>query len=130
MIARYGLPHACDINGLQGLIGKHELLFLGDMDPADLLVFAWLREKLDFAQIKYLGVGDKYLDGLKVKIPDSFTMQLCKSELASRPLLEKVCPDFRELVGVRGANLLDGGRKIEIEAVVSAMGTTQILPLI
>jgi hypothetical protein len=40
LIARYGLPSSDDVDWLTNVIGDRALLFLGDMDPVDLMVFA------------------------------------------------------------------------------------------
>ena len=45
---------------------KCSLLFLGDMDPADLMIFAWLREFLRPKSIVHLGVNDQYIAELAV----------------------------------------------------------------
>src|SRR5262245_36339098 len=72
MIGRYGLPRVNDVRHLLNFIGQQRLLFLGDMDPDDLLVFAWLREHLTPKPIEFLGVGDKFLADRSVEIPNSF----------------------------------------------------------
>src|SRR5690348_10739177 len=41
MVARYGLPRAADVPHLLNFIGQQRLLFLGDMDPDDLLIYTW-----------------------------------------------------------------------------------------
>ena len=43
MVGRYGLPNKADLAWIRKVIGKQPLLFLGDMDPVDLMVFVWLR---------------------------------------------------------------------------------------
>lgn len=43
MIGRYGLPQVSDLSWIRSIVGQRPLLFLGDMDPVDLMVFAWLR---------------------------------------------------------------------------------------
>ena len=44
MIGRYGLPSVADLPWIRTMVGSRELFFLGDMDPVDLMVFAWLRQ--------------------------------------------------------------------------------------
>src|SRR5882757_7852162 len=43
LIGRYGLPSGSEVNWIRELIGEYPLLFIGDADPVDLMIFAWLR---------------------------------------------------------------------------------------
>jgi hypothetical protein len=123
MIGRYGLPNRSDVSWLRRMLGDSELQFLGDMDPPDLLIFAWLRAALGPDVIIHFGVNDSLCERLKVVIPDSFTIPLSPSERAALPLLEKVFPDFADTVGPVCAKRLHDGYKVETEAVVSALGS-------
>ena len=55
VVGRPGLPNEDDARWLQALAADREILFLGDSDPADLLIFAWLRSQLP---MKHVGVSD------------------------------------------------------------------------
>ena len=92
------------------------------MDPADLLIFAWLRVVLHPKQIAYVGVNDAFLRALQITSLQSLSIQLAPSEQESLAFLETVFPDFRETVGRQCARMLEGGDKIELEAVASAAG--------
>lgn len=120
MIGHYGLPSDLDVAWIRRVVAEHELLFLGDMDPVDLMIFAWLRARLQPKQIVHLGINDSYLAKLDVYLPESFLMQFSASERKSFPLLKKVFPDFRETVGEKCALTLERGRKIELDAIISA----------
>jgi hypothetical protein len=124
LIGRYGLPSADDAKWIRRLVGNHELWFLGDLDPPDLLILAWLRARLRPKRVEHLGINDSYLDELQVCLPDSFAMKCSLSERRSLPLLQKAFPRLSAIVGARCAELLEHGRKIELEAVVSAIGAT------
>lgn len=129
MVARYGLPRTADVSHILNFVGSQGLMFLGDLDPDDLLVFIWLTEKLSPKPIEYFGIGDKFINDRRVEIPDSFRIELSKSEGESLALLKEVRPDYREFVGDRCVKQLDDGYKIEIEAVISALGSvTSLLP--
>jgi len=121
-IMRYGLPSRADATAIRRLVGSDELCFLGDLDPSDLMIFAWLRARLRPKRVRFLGISDWYLDRLKAKLPESFTIQLSRSEQRSLPLLRRVLPDVNTLVGEQCGELLARRRKIELEAVVSALG--------
>ncbi len=123
VIARYGLPSENDIRWIADFAAKHELLFLGDMDPVDLLIFAWLRAHLRPERITHLGVNDAYLAALKVDLPESFILACSPSEQASLPLLEEILPDLGQTLGPMCYSTLQQGRKIELEAIVSTLGT-------
>jgi hypothetical protein len=129
LIGRPGLPSRNDLNWLRSFVGKHRLFFLGDMDPVDLMVFTWLRENLKPMSVEHFGVSDSFIEALKVQLPDSFIMSCAPSEISSLSCLAAVFPDFGSVVGDGCAKLLDEGRKIELEAVVSMLaGTKPILP--
>jgi hypothetical protein len=127
LIGRYGLPSTADAQWLADVAGQHAILFLGDCDPADLMVFAWLRAQLPSERITFFGVSDEVLRLLAIEINDSLCIPCSESEHMAVPFLDQVFPDFRELVGTECARRLDGGRKIELEAVVSAAGGASLL---
>ncbi len=123
MVGRYGLPCKGDLRWICDLVGSRRLLFLGDMDPVDLMIFAWLRAILQARPVKYLGVSDDFLNSLQVCPTESLVIASAPSEEKSLVLLEKVFPDFRETVGHKCAKILMRGQKIELEAIVSAEGS-------
>lgn len=128
-VAGYGLPNRADVSTIRRLVGNHRLFFLGDLDPQDLLIFAWLRVRLRPKRIQFLGICDRYLDQLKAVLPDTFHIRLSRSERRSMTPLSRVLPDLEQLIGNRCYDLLTGGRKTELEAVVSALaGARSILP--
>jgi hypothetical protein len=73
--------------------------------------------------ICHLGVSDSFLARLQIDLPESFMVRCSPEEEESLSLLEQVFPDFREIVGPKCAQTLERKHKIEIEAVVSTMGT-------
>ena len=127
IIGRYGLPSGDDVDWLCRIVGENELLFLGDLDTPDLLIFAWLRAQLSRHSIKYVGISDAYLDERQIAVPESYIMQMSSSEKKAAPLLRKVFPDVTEIVGAHCASLLKKGCKIELEAIVSAKGNSSYL---
>lgn len=132
VIGRYGLPCRFDLPLIRDVAAKHELFFLGDMDPADLMIFCWLRARLHPTPIKHLGVNDAYLRQLQVQLPDSYTIRCSRSERRALPLLQKVFPDLVKMVGANCAKMLEQGRKIELDAVQSALRafTPLLCPLV
>src|SRR5258708_28282716 len=89
-IGRYGLPNQADASAIRRLVGGHKLFFLGDLDPQDLLIFAWLRARLRPKRIQFLGICDRYLYRLKVVLPETFHIRLSRSERRSMMLLSSV----------------------------------------
>src|SRR5690606_14852214 len=60
LAGRYGLPATTDASWLRDLAGSREILFLGDLDPVDLMVFLWLRGRLSSLNLKYMGISDAF----------------------------------------------------------------------
>jgi len=116
MVGRYGLPNEEDVAWLRGLAGDRVVCFLGDADPADLLVFTWLRSQM---AVTYAGVNDSLMSKIGVRWTDGVSVPLADSESAALPLLAELCPNFRALLGAQCAGLLDRGRKLEVEGVTS-----------
>ncbi len=119
VIGRYGLPSRTDLGWIAALIGSRELLFLGDMDPVDLVVFAWLRSSLSPRQVTFAGVNDALLEAAGLSETPAVAMPLAPSEQQSLALLRKVLPDLGHTVGPNCARLLEQGHKIELEGVKS-----------
>src|SRR5262249_43793986 len=112
LVGRYGLPQAEDIPWIARLVGRRRLWFVGDADPVDLLVFAYLR--LFFhRQVAYLGVGGDIIAGLSEKKISIIAFSMAPSEVAARDLLGAVCPDLEEILGSRMKSLWDAKLKIE-----------------
>jgi hypothetical protein len=129
LVGRQGLPSHEDVLAFRRLVSAHRLFFLGDLDPPDLLIFAWLRARLRPKRIRFLGICDRYLDQRKVVLPETFVIRCSPSERRSTKVLKSVFPDMEQFIGKRCDDLPSSGRKIELEAVVSAMaGAGSIVP--
>jgi hypothetical protein len=113
LIGRYGLPEVGDLEWIRSLTTGRDHIFLGDCDPPDLLIFAWLRCHLH--GLRYVGVGELLLHKLAIPNLTSIEITLSDSEVRSLPLLRRACPDLTAIVGPKCAAMLDRGRKIEIE---------------
>lgn len=113
MIGRYGLPSRADLNWIGPMVAPCQLLFLGDMDHVDLLVFAWLRAGLHPKPITYAGVSDTLFQGA---VP-SQSIPCAPSEQRSLPFLQEAVPDLVGVTGYMCARMLKQGRKIEIEGI-------------
>lgn len=115
-ILRSGLPSDDDAIWLYSEVESRRLLFLGDADPADLLIFAWLHERLP---IEYRGLSDELLIQCGVELRDNLTIQLSESEIAALPLVSHYLGDLTSQLGPWCSALLSSGRKIEVEALIS-----------
>lgn len=113
VVGRYGLPLSADVTYLQKF--KWEVNFIGDADPVDLLVFAWLRQHLS---IRWLGVSDTFLQSQGSQVCPSIQMQLSSSEQAAIQQLPDLCPDYRSLLGEECSAVLEAGMKIELEGTL------------
>jgi hypothetical protein len=127
MVGRYGLPSAGDEEWVRRLVGDCEISFLGDLDPVDLMIYVWWREKLSPRPVGYLGISDTYLAAVEASIPDRFLQRLTPSEQRSIPLLKQIFGDVFGMIGQRCAGWLRQSCKLELEAVASAKSLDAIL---
>lgn len=112
-VGRYGLPAFADLRLFRR--NSVTLLFIGDADPVDLLVFSWLREHVPFA---WYGINDLFLEKHGTRDTSLIHLQLSESERLVRPHLDAICPNYRELLGPYCSALLDNGYKIELEGAI------------
>jgi hypothetical protein len=115
-VLRRGLPSEADADWLAATAGSRRLLFLGDADPADLLIYAYLRERL---AIEYRGLSDELLVKCGVPFENRLTIEMKPSERAAMPLVLQHLCDLPSSLGPWCAGLLNAGRKIELEALFS-----------
>ncbi len=115
MIARYGLPSSEDLALLYPNATSINRIFIGDADPPDILVFAWLREHVP---ISWYGVNDDFLNRHGNRTFDCIHIALSDKEREAVQKLPQLCPDFRELLGHYCSTLLDSGFKIELEGAI------------
>ncbi len=115
MIARGGLPSQADIQWMSGVIGACELLFLGDMDPVDLMVFAWLRAALYPKRVTHVGINDGFLKAVKISSIKTLWFSCTPSERQSLVFLKKVFPDIGKTIGKNCTRMLRQGQKIELD---------------
>lgn len=119
MLGRCGLPSDTDVGWFNTLLGAHPTLFLGDMDPVDLLIFAWLRASLHPKDVKYVGINDCLVRSVVVDSPDLLILPCTASERQSLELLEAVLPDLDHCIGSQSLAILKRGGKLEIEGLVN-----------
>lgn len=127
MVGRYGLPSETDVDWLSKMIGQLGVAFLGDMDPVDLMVFVWLRERLLSHRMTFLGISDAFLNTLAISSVTSLSMRSSSSEQSALAVLGDTFPDMRETIGTGCAAVLDQGNKIELESLVSNIDDIRII---
>ena len=113
VLGRYGLPADDDLPFVSG--SSPTRIFIGDCDPPDLLVFAWLREHLP---IVWHGVNDIFLERHGTRSLDWIRVPLSASERKTVSILPQLCPDFRGLLGEYCSSVIDDGFKIELEGAI------------
>ena len=112
------MPSDDDLPWLVSLVGSRTLLFLGDLDPVDLLVYAWLRSRPQLARVEFLGIGDEMLAESKHANLRSIRMQLSDEESQTLPHLETALgAELAQVVGDEAAGILRQGNKVEIEGI-------------
>jgi hypothetical protein len=114
LVARYGLPMDEEVQSLRLLVGDRRLLFVGDADPSDLLIFAWLSARLD---ISYRGLSDSLLKQCGVDLQPRLTLAQSAAECVSHSLLSQFLPDWRGLLGPELSEILAWRRKVEAEVL-------------
>jgi hypothetical protein len=126
LITRFGLPREEDIAWLREFIGKRQLSFLGDLDPLDVMIFAWLRQRLAPVEVVHHGINDSLIAALDVVMPNGYRIQLNSTEAAAVAELDELIPDIHDVLGPVCFRVLNEGYKIELEAVMTAMGGTSV----
>jgi hypothetical protein len=119
VVGKYGLPDRTELNSLCAMTRDRNIVFLGDMDPVDLMIFVWLRMMLQSASIAHYGINDRFLGTLAPASGASQSIPLSLSEQEACVLLEKVFPDMDDLLGPQCRRLLAQRRKLELEAILS-----------
>lgn len=112
-LGRYGLPTDDDLPFV--CRSSPTRIFIGDCDPPDILVFAWLREHLP---IVWHGVNDDFLERHGTRSLDWIRIPLSAAERKAVSVLPQLCPDFRTLLGKYCSSIIDDGFKIELEGAV------------
>jgi hypothetical protein len=117
IIAHYGLGRDEDMPRVAATAEGCRVCFLGDCDPFDLLVFAWLRMHMP---IRYVGTSDSVLSAVGVDVNDrSIAIPLSEEELRAMSLVREVWPGYSEAVERACAGLLERNYKLEVEALLS-----------
>lgn len=115
IVARSGLPIPTDLIHLKDLPVSANCWFVGDADPPCILTFAWLREHV---AIGWLGVNDELLNRNPTSDCGRLKIRMSDAEQRSLSALPNLCPDFRDFLGPRCCEALDGGFKIELEGAM------------
>lgn len=104
IIGRYGLPGDYDLEWLRTCANCRPILYLGDADPCDLLIFAWLRSRLE---ISFRGINDSLLNKCGVTLNNNFTIRQADSESAAMDLVAEQLPDLVNLIGDKCAAIIN-----------------------
>ncbi len=115
MIGRCGLPSEGDLEWIRQLTAGKELLFLGDMDPLDLLIFAWYRAIMYPQRIRFLGVNDELLR--YANVPEAYYLPFEPVEYECIKFLRDLIPDVSDIVGQQCDKVLQRGKKVELDGI-------------
>lgn len=118
-IGTYGtLPTKSQLSQIQQLTQGRPLLFLGDLDPPDLLIYLALQQHFGSSQIRHLGINDQLIAALAVEIHLRSHIQFSETEEAlAFPVLENLAVDLPKLIGPKCTALLHAGYKLELEGL-------------
>jgi hypothetical protein len=103
--------------------------FLGDLDPGDLTVFLALtrgnprlRVGRQGGSLKYLGVGDRFLDLFRRRLSMAqfkmSVLDMSPDEVHHYQLIRKMFLNIEEVIGSESLALLESGKKIEVEGLL------------
>jgi hypothetical protein len=122
LIGRSGLPpDEDDLSWIETLMSGRSVFFVGDMDPADIMIFVWLRERLQLHSFQLLGVSDLFLSATKVdpnEDPESILISCSPREQRAVEIFDELELDLSHVVGKRCADTLRRREKFELEAVL------------
>ena len=119
VIGRYGVPRETDVSWIRGLADRRPMYFLGDMDPVDLLVFAWLRARMRPQPLKHLGINESFLSALAIRPTKMVSCCQSPAEIEAMSLVTEVLPDVDVIVGTKLKRWLQQGNKLEIDFLAS-----------
>jgi len=114
IVGRYGLPLPADLVLLSRQMHGNHHSFVGDADPPDIMIFAWLRAHV---AIEWRGVCDELLNHTRIEDRSPIEIPMSEAETESLGVLAQLCPDFRQLIGSECSAALDRGFKIELEGL-------------
>jgi hypothetical protein len=113
MMGRPGLPDRRDMTFLRRMIERSPVVFLGDLDPPDLLIYAWMRSQLP--DLRYFGIGDRFFQAVGAPPNETLLISHSSSERDAMKAFSSVFDEMKGVVGPTCAAILDRERKIEIE---------------
>jgi len=116
LLGRYGLPDKQDVDGILQVINGRECVFIGDADPQDVLVFAWLRTHV---HLNWIGVSDVFLELMRTCLTNDITIELSRVEREVARQVPLFCPDFKDFLGPNCGALFDAGKKLELEGAMN-----------
>ncbi|RCS50652.1 hypothetical protein DTL42_11165 [Bremerella cremea] len=118
LLSRDGLPAPSDVELISCISKQVPIGFLGDLDPADLLTFAWLQAHFAPRQVPLLGIQDRLIQCLSDEEQRKCSLPFDESEIDALPLLQEALPDLQELIGPQSYRLIMSRQKIELEGLV------------
>lgn len=112
---------------------KLPLLFVGDLDPLDLTIFATLicgnpelRPSPSTApSVGYLGINDPWLELCRSNLSRqhrelrTVTIEIRKAEQEHYEIVKRIFPRLERLVGAECFRLLESGQKLELEGAAN-----------
>lgn len=122
VVGRAGLPNPWDAAWLAEWIGERPACFLGDLDPVDLLVYAWLRRRVDGA-LNFVGISDHLLFRMGLRCSDVPSLECSPAEKKALPLVKRMVGEASDRIGPDCLKLLESGRKIELETFLGMVDT-------
>lgn len=131
-LCRHSIPSAQYLEEIAAHVARLRLplLFVGDLDPLDLTIFMMIRDALRSSRTpdrwgahyggvddRWLALGDRYRR--QGKRLDAALLHMESLEREHFQWVEELIPELDELVGPRSLEILQSGRKLELEGAVA-----------
>ncbi len=116
-IGRGALPSPEDDKWIRAFVKSHRLIFLGSLDPADMMYFAWLRQRNYCRRLEYLGITDSYLRDVGASDPWRIAYKMSESQQQAMSVVDSVISDWSDIVGAVCSDVLRSGSAIDLDGI-------------
>jgi hypothetical protein len=98
------------------------LVFIGDLDPLDLVTYATLASGPGAVSLEYGGISDAWLAACAEALASQFERVCIPMNPAERSGVQRLLqlrPELKSVIGARAVELLLSGRKLELEGATN-----------
>jgi hypothetical protein len=119
--SRFPSPATCELLVQLSRWARKPIWFVGDLDPLDLTKFWSIR---NLVPIRYLGIDDRWLQLCRKHLQiqpglNAITIKMGDTEREHFEVVKQLLPSLDRLIGPGCLDLLESGRKLELEGAGS-----------